>query len=272
VTIATVVFSWIFNDTSRFIGFTKDAIWSILFSANTSFALQNTDFALIGTQTSPFQHFWSLGVLVQFYIVWPVLIMVGLSLRGLKYQGKRVPWQSRFTAIFLGLGLISLAVMVVTFSEHLSSSYFLTASRLWELSAGALVAMLVRLKDSPLRASTQKLLNYAPVPLLLLSALIVRFDNFAYTLPLVVMAAAILVSKPADSTDLDVRALSVRPLRFMGNISYSLYLWHWPILIFGTQLGFADSIPGKILLLVTSFASVVIFPSLFSIDRSTGVL
>lgn len=253
VIISTVVFSWIFNNTSRLTHVANDAIWSLLFSSNINFALQNTDFGSIGADTSPLQNFWPLAVVVQFCIVWPVLNMVALSFRGLKYQGKRVPWQSRFTAIFLSITVISLAVMVFTFSEQLSLSYFLTSSRMWELSAGALVAMFVRLKESQLRLSTQKYLNYAPVPLLLLSALIVRFDNFAYTLPLVVIAAVIWVSKPADSSDLDVKILSIRPLRFMGNISYSLYLWHWPILIFGTELGFADSVPGKIILVIASF-------------------
>lgn len=254
VTVSSVVFSWIFNSTSRFTEVANDAIWSTLFSADINFALQNTDLSSIGADTSPFQHFWPIAVVVQFCLVWPILIMLGLSLRGLKYQGNRVPWQSRFTAIFLGIAVISLAVMVVTFSEQLSLSYFLTSSRMWELSAGALVAMFVRLKESPLRLSAQKYLNYAPIPLLFLSALIVRFDNFAYTLPLVVIAAVILVSKPADSSDLDVKILSIRPLRFMGNISYSLYLWHWPILIFSAELGFADSVLGKFILAIASFA------------------
>jgi hypothetical protein len=62
-----------------------------------------------------------------------------------------------------------------------------------------------------------------------------------------------LVSKPADSSDSDVKFLSLRPIRFIGNVSYSLYLWHWPILTFGTELGFADSWTGRTFLAVLSF-------------------
>jgi peptidoglycan/LPS O-acetylase OafA/YrhL len=253
VTLSIAVFSWFTNNTSRFNVVANDAIWSTLFSANIHFALQSTDYFQIGAAPSPFQHFWSLAVEEQFYFIWPALIMLALALRGLKIRGKRVTWQRRFFAIFLGTTVISLSLMIWTFSSQPSLSYFLTSSRAWELSVGALAAMFVRSKKLPNKFLESKLLAYSPLPLLLLSLVFIRSDNFGYTLPLAVIAALILVSKPSNSTDLDVKLLSSRVPRFVGNISYSLYLWHWPILTFGTELGYADSLLGKVGLATLAF-------------------
>jgi peptidoglycan/LPS O-acetylase OafA/YrhL len=245
VTIAIVVFSWFVNNTSRFAVIASDAVWSTLFSANLNFAFKSTDYFQIGAAPSPFQHFWSLSVEEQFYFLWPALILMALSLRALKFRGKMLSWQTRLSALFWVTTIASLVFMIVTFYFQPSLSYFLTASRAWELSAGALAAIAIRSDHSFLRFLQAKFVQYLPIPLLAISLFAVRADNFGFTMPLVIIAALILVSKPADSSDLDAKLLSSKALMFVGNISYSLYLWHWPVITFGTELGFADSILGK---------------------------
>jgi peptidoglycan/LPS O-acetylase OafA/YrhL len=246
VTIAIVVFSWFVNNTSRFAVIASDAVWSTLFSANLNFAFKSTDYFQIGAAPSPFQHFWSLSVEEQFYFLWPALILMALSLRALKFRGKMLSWQTRLSALFWVTTIASLVFMIVTFYFQPSLSYFLTASRAWELSAGALAAIAIRSDHSSLRFLQAKFVQYLPIPLLAISLFAVRADNFGFTMPLVIIAALILVSKPADSSDLDAKLLSSKALMFVGNISYSLYLWHWPVITFGTELGFAESILGKV--------------------------
>lgn len=248
VTLAIVVFSWIVNNSSRFSVVLNDAIWSTLFSANINFAMKSTDYFQIGAAPSPFQHFWSLSVEEQFYFIWPALILAALAFRGLRFRGKLVSWQNRLFFLFTVTTLTSIAFMVVSFYFEPSLSYFLTVSRAWELSLGAVAAIFIRSEKGLEFQNKAKYLAYLPVPLLVISLLLVRSNNFAYTLPLVVIAAAIFVAKPADTRDWDARALSGRIPRFFGNISYSLYLWHWPVLTFGTELGFGETFTDKAML------------------------
>jgi peptidoglycan/LPS O-acetylase OafA/YrhL len=248
VTIAIVVFSWIVNNSSRFSVVLNDAIWSTLFSANINFAMKSTDYFQIGAAPSPFQHFWSLSVEEQFYFIWPALILAALAFRGLRFRGKLVSWQNRLFFLFTVTTLASIAFMVVSFYFEPSLSYFLTVSRAWELSLGAVAAIFIRSEKGLEFQNKAKYLAYLPVPLLIISLLLVRSNNFAYTLPLIVIAAAIFVAKPANTKDWDARALSGRIPRFFGNISYSLYLWHWPVLTFGTELGYAETFTDKALL------------------------
>jgi peptidoglycan/LPS O-acetylase OafA/YrhL len=248
VTIAIVVFSWIVNNSSRFSVVLSDAIWSTFFSANINFAMKSTDYFQIGATPSPFQHFWSLSVEEQFYFIWPALILAALAFRGLRFRGKLVSWQNRLFFLFAVTTLASITLMVVSFYFEPSLSYFLTVSRAWELSLGAVAAIFIRSEKGLHFQNRAKYLAYLPVPLLIISFLLVRSNNFAYTLPLVVIASAIFVAKPADTKDWDARALSGKVPRFFGNISYSLYLWHWPVLTFGTELGFGETFTDKALL------------------------
>lgn len=254
VTISIVIFSWFVNNTSRFSVIAGDAIWTTLFSANLNFAFKSTDYFQIGAAPSPFQHFWSLSVEEQFYFLWPALMLMALSLGALKFRGKIVSWQSRLSALFWVTTMASLVFMMVTFYFQPSLSYFLTASRAWELSAGALAAIAIRSDHSSLKFLRAKFVQHLPLPLLVISLFLVRAENFGYTMPLVIFAAVIMVSKPADSLDLDAKLLSSKVLMFVGNISYSLYLWHWPVITFGTELGYADSLLGKVGLAAIAFA------------------
>ena len=255
VTLCILIYSWLVNNVVRFQTILQDGIWATLFSANTHFGLQATDYFQIGAAQSPFQHFWSLSVEEQFYFIWPSVILATIAFRAFRYRGSLVTWQNRLKFVFATMTVLSLVVMVLTFVIAPSMSYFLTISRAWELSAGALAAILVRTENNILeRLSPFKFSGLVPIGLLLASMFLVTSNNFGFTMPIVVVASVLILAKQNGSTELDVKALSVKPLTFIGDISYSLYLWHWPIFIFANEAGLATSYLQKALLIALAIA------------------
>ena len=159
---------------------------SALYVQNWVLAAQSVDY--LGAENVPtlVQHFWSLSVEEQFYLVWPLLFLL---------FAKRV-------RVVIGVVLIaSLAWWL------LGASYFDTAGRAWEFAAGALLAL------APLRVP--RLLSYVGVGLIV----------FSPVAPLAVLGTLLVIAAGSN------RLLSMRPLTFVGDISYGVYLWHWPLLI-----------------------------------------
>jgi peptidoglycan/LPS O-acetylase OafA/YrhL len=251
-----LVFSWFFNNPARFSQVLSDGIWNAFFAANLNFAVAGTDYFQFGHQPSPFLHFWSLAVQEQFYFVWPPLMLTMLAFRGLRFRGALVSWQQRLRLLFLVTTIFSLVVMVVLFMFQPTITYFLTLTRGWELSIGALVAIDLRNPDSYIHR-LPSWVKQLPIPLFILSLFVVREDNFGYTMPLLVIACFILVAKGSNTKDWDVRFLSSKPLTYIGDRSYSLYLWHWPILVFANELGFPDTVGSKLILLILCIALAI---------------
>jgi peptidoglycan/LPS O-acetylase OafA/YrhL len=255
VTIAIVLFSWFTDNIVRFGTIAGDAIWSTLFSANLNFAIKSTDYFQVGAAPSPFQHFWSLAVEEQFYFIWPTLILGALTLRALRFRGELVPWQNRLSALFVAMIVLSILVMVLFFTFQPTFSYFLTVSRAWELGIGALGALVVRHYPELLaKLFPEPVRKYAPFALLAASMFFITSNNFGYTLPLIVLASLMVVTKQPGSPDWDAKLLSAKPITFIGNISYSLYLWHWPVFTFATEMGFAENFLQRALLIGFSIA------------------
>jgi len=256
VTVAILVFSWFFNNPARFSQVFNDGIWNAFFASNLNFAVAGTDYFQFGHQPSPFLHFWSLAVQEQFYFVWPPLMLAVLAFRGLRFRGELVSWQQRLRLLFLITTIVSVIAMVVLFMFQPTITYFLTLTRVWELSIGALVAIDLRNPDSYIH----RLPNWVkqlPIPLFVLSLFVVREDNFGYTMPLLVIACFILVAKGSNTKDWDVRFLASKPLTYIGDRSYSLYLWHWPILVFAHELGFPSTVEAKLVLLALCIALAI---------------
>jgi hypothetical protein len=191
-----------------------------------------------------------LAVEEQFYFIWPTLILGALTLRALRYRGKLVSWQNRLSTLFVAMTVLSILVMVVSFTFQPALSYFLTVSRAWELSIGALGALAVRYYPEFLtKVLPEPVRKNAPFVLLVASMFFITSNNFGYTLPLIVLASLMVVTKQAGSQDWDAKLLSTKPISFIGNISYSLYLWHWPVFTFATEMGFAEDYVQKALLI-----------------------
>ena len=223
---------------------THDSKWTIFFGANINFMRQATDYFAQSLSVSPLQHYWSLAVEEQFYFVWPLLLLWAASFKKLKLGDSKLPVRARLMVVFAAVTAISFFWMLYEFSTNPTASYFSTFSRTWELAFGGLLS-LVRYRY------VVKKLGPA-LPFLRLLALLCLFGslavvsptNFGYTLVIPTLATGfLLVSASANqSKDLVYRLLSFRGLTAIGTISYSVYLWHWPIAVIGRQHGFFQNL------------------------------
>jgi peptidoglycan/LPS O-acetylase OafA/YrhL len=212
-----------------------DIVSCATYTANWHFAAQSVDYFAQGTEPSPVQHLWSLAIEEQFYLAWPALLL------GLTWFQRR---RGRSARPVLGAGLV--VILVVSFALNLryvegepAAAYFSTFGRAWELGLGALLAVLgdVRLRRAPalaigwlgVAAIAYATLSFGPDT---------PFPGTAALVPTLGAAALIFAgaSWEAQGRWGSASLLSLPPFRYVGRISYSWYLWHWPALIFAAAL------------------------------------
>lgn len=159
----------------------------------------------------PLVHFWTLSIEEQYYMLWPILLL------GFLKVSKKPEW------FFLGVAVISFALNLYFVSDYQDEVYFHTATRLWQLAVGSLIAAITVNRDLPERKS----LFFTGVVTIIFAGLIINEDSlYPGLLALMPVCGAVLVilSNAKFSTFLGLSAL--------GLISYSLYLWHWLLISF----------------------------------------
>lgn len=218
-----------------------DITAATLYVVNWRLADRSVDYLAEGVGASPVQHFWSLAVEEQFYIVWPVVILLAVVLLRLRDAGPGAPLStssSRAVRRLLGTVLVcagsaSLLWCVAMASRGDPSAYFVTTTRLWELAIGALVAVLAT-RCPPLSTRTAAALGGAGLLAICASAVLLSADTAwpgPATLAPTLGAAAVIVSGLRGTVHGSSRVLSARALVWVGGLSYSIYLWHWPLLV-----------------------------------------
>ncbi|HWM70015.1 MAG TPA: acyltransferase family protein [Steroidobacteraceae bacterium] len=198
------------------------------------------------TSAKPLLHTWSLAVEEQFYIFWPLFLAMGS-----RHFSK--PLLIRMTLLITAT---SLAASIYGAFQWPTATFYLPLSRFWELGAGGLLAMGLAARE--LGAAARNLLASVGLALIVGSVLLITaampFPG-ALALPPVCGAMLVIVAG-RDGDSWVARLLSIRPVRFVGAISYSLYLWHWPIVVFQQHYSFLPQMRGgvtKILVLLISF-------------------
>ncbi|GGF43465.1 acyltransferase [Microbacterium sorbitolivorans] len=220
-------------------GVAVDALYSAFFAGNWRFAIEGVDYFAEGTPPSPLQHFWSLGVEEQFYLVWP-WVMLGIVAIAAR-SGWRAQRARRLTrTLIVALSLVSFVWALIETQTNPTFAYFSTFSRAWELGIGAILAFLPGLSLSLL---VRRILAWAGLAGIALSIVVISESSSLWPAPLallpVLSTALVIVAGIYASEDEAAYGpwiLTNRVATYLGDISYSLYLWHFPIAILGVTL------------------------------------
>ena len=254
VIIATAVATHLSGFTEQIVTIGRHIFASAFSFENVLLGFDVTDYDRRDEMTSPLQHYWSLSVEEQFYLVWPIIVIGAVWLA--TKSGVSV---NRMLVIAVTvIASVSLAYAIVV-AQGVSSYYFDTFARAWELAIGAAVALWAQRDRKPWRGSF--IVNRLSWIALGMTFAIPGLSDFAPgigILPAVIATAFILATGPVSSaTSLPFST----PVRFVsewiGDRSYSIYLWHWPILILlpfflGSELSTAPKIGALVLILVLS--------------------
>ncbi|GAB98319.1 putative acyltransferase [Kineosphaera limosa NBRC 100340] len=247
-----------------------DAGRSVLASAFYAMNLYAAHLTALGGQEAfaalPTVHYWSLSAEEQFYLLWPPLILLAAAVAS--WLGRRGRAVGRVTAVGIALTVVAVVSFVValvwTWIDY-PVAYFVTVTRVWEFAAGGLVALLLRRWAPTQRTAT--VLRWLGLILILPGSLLLVLPDVmpgpgvlpavaAFPAPLAVPAvlgtALVIIAggtRPGSFLD---RVVKWRPTQWLGLISYSVYLWHWPLVPLTEALLGQMGAPVRIALLALS--------------------
>lgn len=230
VLLGTLFAGLYFLPESRLTDFFRNIWASLFYVENWKLAGAATDYYADKINASPVQHFWSLSVQGQVFLLWPLIFLIVLFL----VKRTRVGVRSASAVVLSLVFAASFIYSVSTTMTNQESAYFDTWARLWEFAAGALLA--VALPWIRLPRWFRSILGWVGLAALIACGMVIDvqggFPGYLALWP-VLSVAAIIVSGTGDTEPVFVgRALSWKPLVALGRDAYGLYLIHWPILIF----------------------------------------
>ncbi|MBX9245215.1 acyltransferase family protein [Actinotalea ferrariae] len=234
VLVVTVVAVRVWDSLFQVRAVTTDALFAAFYTINYRFASQGVNYQQASGPESPLQHYWSLAVEEQFYLVWPLLLMACAWIFRRRYK----------KAVVVTIAVVSVASLWAALemtSTNQPMAYFSLHTRAWELGIGGLLAAgATYLAKMPPRFAA--VLSWAGVAGILVSGLAYTddtvFPGTAALLP-VLATAAVIAAGCRPSRNSAELVLGLRPMQGLGKVSYAWYLWHWPMLIlFPMILGF----------------------------------
>jgi peptidoglycan/LPS O-acetylase OafA/YrhL len=236
VGVVTVIASVILLPPLEVRGVIGDGIACALYVGNYRFALQGIDYFAADRPPSPFQHYWTLGVEEQFYLIWPVMIIATAWLVRRAHRrsdASATPSKRPYLVLLVLVTVASFVLSLVATRAAAPMAYFSLPTRAWDLAIGCLLALTTGpWSRLPKRAAA--IIGWAGLALIVLACNIFSpATPYPGTAALLPMVGTVLVLGAGCAASLQGagRILAWAPMRAMGRLSYSWYLWHWPVLI-----------------------------------------
>ena len=219
--VMTIVFGAFILSPNRYIELAKSGASSSLFMANIWF-MKHSGYFDLSTQISPLVHMWSLSVEEQFYLFYPMLMIAANRIGGIKG-----------IKLFISLTLVTSFVFniwVVTRSPNFA--FYMLPTRAWELAIGASINFVSLPKKLP--EWINNVLSYLGVTLIIVGLFIIDHNNLypGWLALLPSIGTASLIYSLNNHQNIVSKLLTLKPSLFLGKISYSAYLWHWPIVVY----------------------------------------
>jgi peptidoglycan/LPS O-acetylase OafA/YrhL len=224
VLVAVLVLGWLWMLPGAYAQLSADVVASAAFLSNFALLWQAGYFD-VESARKPLLHLWSLGIEEQFYLLWPLVLLLAARLR------------LSFLPVAAALGVASFALNVALIGSNPIATFYLPLTRAWELLTGAMLACSwMRISQDRAASNWRAVVGLT----LIVSAIGIldttrAFPGWWAILP--VVGAVLMLSAPESW--IMRRCLVSRPLVWVGLISYPLYLWHWPLLVFFTLIKFA---------------------------------
>ena len=224
VTLVTVVAGLFMLEPGKVRDLSAVGLGALGFCTNIVLFFRTSDYLSGVTAPSSLRHFWSLAVEEQFYLLWPLVVFAAL-----KYG--KANWKKWLIGAGALAGVASLVTSILITKGHPGAGYYLPYSRFWEISAGALLALAGSRVDK-IPNLARAVGGWIGLVAIITSAVIFSestvFPGYAALLPVV---ATVFVLVAGSAKFGPVSLLSLEPMQSLGARSYSLYLWHWPLLV-----------------------------------------
>ncbi|MDG5481762.1 acyltransferase family protein [Mycolicibacterium gadium] len=242
-----------------------DGIASALYVSNYWFILHGVDYLAPVMPPSPFEHYWSLGVEEQFYLVWPAMIIGTAWLirrtRRRPTGAHAAPSRSPYLAVLVFVAATSFALSLVISYVIPAVAFFSLPTRAWQLAVGGLLALTAS-QWSRLSALPAAIVGWAGLAVIVLACTLLDattlYPGVAALLP--VLGAVLVIGAGCASPSQGCgRVLTTSPMQAIGRVSYSWYLWHWPVLLFAPLLlGHSLGLPGRLVAVLVSAGLAVL--------------